>query len=159
MGILGGLRKQQEPQPATTGRSDDTTTPSPQNEKSSNPTKKWNLGILSDPLTDEVPGKSAFWRIRTRSTNGLQGLSFSSQRRTTATSRSVYSMRAHEHRPLPSHQRTAHHEVRLAALVIRHGHGNLRRSAQKMGSSFWTLSRRTRQMTLSTGSNYVEMLR
>ncbi|KAJ4988984.1 major facilitator superfamily transporter [Stagonosporopsis vannaccii] len=50
MGVLGGFRKQ--PAPAEGGN--DVPTPSPQNEKSSG--RKWNLGILSDPLTDEVPG-------------------------------------------------------------------------------------------------------
>lgn len=50
MGILGGLRKQ----PAPAEGDNDVPTSSPQNEKSSS--RKWNLGILSDPLTDEVPG-------------------------------------------------------------------------------------------------------
>jgi hypothetical protein len=53
MGLLGGLRKQ----PAPVQGSDNATTSSPKNEKNPNSTKKWNLGILSDPLTDEVPGK------------------------------------------------------------------------------------------------------
>ena len=53
MGLLGGLRKQ----PAPAEGSGDASGPLPQNEKNSAPTKKWNLGILSDPLTDEVPGK------------------------------------------------------------------------------------------------------
>ncbi|KAF3040316.1 hypothetical protein E8E12_008005 [Didymella heteroderae] len=54
MSILRGLRRQPKPAPAQ--GSDDTTAPSPQNEKNSTPSRKWNLGILSDPLTDEVPG-------------------------------------------------------------------------------------------------------
>lgn len=53
MGVLGAWRKQ--PAPAE-GNGDAPTSTSP-NEKSSNSTRKWNLGILSDPLTDEVPGK------------------------------------------------------------------------------------------------------
>lgn len=62
MGILGGLRKQPEPSPAEDDAN--TTIPQPPNEKSSKPTRKWNLGILSDPLTDEVPGEFASKRIR-----------------------------------------------------------------------------------------------
>lgn len=50
MGLLGGLRKQ--PAPSESGN--DASTPAPQNEKSTG--REWNLGILSDPLTDEVPG-------------------------------------------------------------------------------------------------------
>lgn len=69
MGILGGLRKQPEPVPAQGGNN--TSTPSPQNEKNSAPSRKWNLGILSDPLTDEVPGKRAILRVRRRFTDGI----------------------------------------------------------------------------------------
>ena len=53
MGILGGLRK--KPSPAESNN--DAAIPTPQEEKSSTPSRKWNLGILSDPLTDEVPGR------------------------------------------------------------------------------------------------------
>ncbi|KAF9698677.1 hypothetical protein EKO04_002863 [Ascochyta lentis] len=51
MGMFGASRKQ----PAPSEGSANAPTSSPPNEKSSS-TKKWNLGILSDPLTDEVPG-------------------------------------------------------------------------------------------------------
>jgi hypothetical protein len=53
MGILGGLQK--KPSPAE--GNNDAAIPTPQVEKSSTPSRKWNLGILSDPLTDEVPGR------------------------------------------------------------------------------------------------------
>jgi hypothetical protein len=40
------------------GNVDTPATDSPQGQDSNKP-KKWNLGILSDPLTDEVPGTTA----------------------------------------------------------------------------------------------------
>ncbi|KAJ8109143.1 hypothetical protein OPT61_g7675 [Boeremia exigua] len=52
MGLLGGLRKQATP---AEGHSDAPASSS-QNENSPGQSRKWNLGILSDPLTDEVPG-------------------------------------------------------------------------------------------------------
>jgi hypothetical protein len=53
MGVLGAWRKQ----PAPAEGNSDAHISSPQTEKRAESTKKWNLGILSDPLTDEVPGK------------------------------------------------------------------------------------------------------
>jgi hypothetical protein len=55
MGILEGFRKK----PSSAEGNHDAAVPTPQDEKSSTPSRKWNLGILSDPLTDEVPGTLA----------------------------------------------------------------------------------------------------
>ncbi|KAF2632652.1 MFS general substrate transporter [Macroventuria anomochaeta] len=85
MGIMGGLWKQ----PASVEGSGDAPTSLPQNEKNSNPTKKWNLGILSDPLTDEVPG-SVILLSKAHNRNEPLGLQHAHARTSTSSLPSAY---------------------------------------------------------------------
>ncbi|KAJ4362224.1 hypothetical protein N0V95_001468 [Ascochyta clinopodiicola] len=83
MGLLGALRKQ----PAPAQGSEDAPTSSPPNEKNSS--TRWNLGILSDPLTDEVPG-SVILLSKAHNRNEPLGLQHARARTSTSSIPSVY---------------------------------------------------------------------
>ncbi|KAH6620128.1 major facilitator superfamily domain-containing protein [Boeremia exigua] len=85
MGLLGSLRKQ----PAQAEGSTDAPVSTPQNEKSSGPSRKWNLGILSDPLTDEVPG-SVILLSKTHNRNEPLGLQHAHARTSASSLPSAY---------------------------------------------------------------------
>ncbi|KAH7361323.1 major facilitator superfamily domain-containing protein [Pyrenochaeta sp. MPI-SDFR-AT-0127] len=64
-------------------------TGSPENEEKSAPPRKWNLGILSDPQTDEVPG-SVILLSRTHNRNEPLGLQHAHARTSASSLPSVY---------------------------------------------------------------------
>jgi len=127
--------------------SNDASTPAA-NEKQAGGPRKWNLGILSDPETDEVPGKKDEVTIVYR-LNMPQAPSSSSPARTTATSRSASNTPTHAHPPRRCPQSTAPALAAHPEAPARHQI----RSARKMAASFSTRSLRTRRMTRSTGGS------
>lgn len=121
----------------------------PADDKDAAPRRRWNLGILSDPQTDEVPGE---YRHLHRVAQSIlmarpQAPSSSSRAHTTATSRWGCSMPTHAHPPRRCRQYMPAPAASPAAPASRP-----RRNAPKTAASSSTPSPKTRPMTRSTGA-------
>lgn len=89
--------------------------------------------------------------------DNFQDPSFYYRKRTTTTSHSVCSMRAQERLPPHYHPNMGLREAHPVAPAIHRDHGNPRRNAPRMASSYWTHNQKTRPTTRSTGTSYDEM--
>ena len=115
------------------------------------PARKWNLGILSDPHTDEVPGKSDRTFLLLAKLTKSQVRSSSSPKLITVTNRWVFAMPRPEHQPRRSPRPTGpRHEQHRTLLASLHAlaHCMQKRNAQKMAASSWIHNQRTQPTTL-----------
>jgi hypothetical protein len=120
-------------------------------EKQADRPRKWNLGILGDPLTDVSFSEEALEQQHVLTENRKSpAQSFCCQASTSATSLSASSTRMPARQRPPFLLRMAHPstEVSPAGRVSRPHAGYQRRNEQRMASSYSSRSPMTRRTTL-----------